>query len=317
MRSLTPLLDVRRNHVSQSYLHHTGRIAQVAAIVPDARRRAASELTALAPDVIFANGSSGAEAMLQATRTIPIVFVLVPDLVAAGLVDSLARPGGNAIGFMTFEYSMGGKWLELLKQIAPRVTRVGVLREATQVGGVGQFSAIHSVAPSLGIEAVPINVRRDAEGIEQALTDFARSANGGLIVTGSGLAVVHRHLIVTLAAGNRLPAVYWAKEPVVGGGLISYGVDLRDQFRRAAIYIDRILRGEKPTDLPVQAPTKYEFVINLKTDQGARLRNPAAPNRARRRGDRIKITAFARSMRPQMALGVGSLRCSDTAAIGG
>jgi putative ABC transport system substrate-binding protein len=230
----------------------------------DFRRKVAAELVALAPDVILANGSGGTEPLLQATRTLPIVFVLVPDPVAAGYVESLARPGGNATGFTNYDYGLGGKWLELLKEIAPRVTRVGVLRDISQVAAVGQFSAIQSVAPPLGIEAIPVNVR-DADGIENAISGFARSANGGLMVTGSGLAVANRNLIITLAAKHQLPAVYWDRLFVSAGGLISYGADLRDQFRQAASYIDRILKGEKPADLPVQQATKIQLAINLKT----------------------------------------------------
>jgi putative ABC transport system substrate-binding protein len=240
----------------------------------DVRRKVASELVALAPDVILANGSGGAEPLLQVTRTLPIVFVLVPDPVAAGYVDSLARPGGNATGFTSYDYGMGGKWLELLKQVVPRVTRVGVLRDIGQVAAVGQFSAIQSVAPSLGVEAIPVNVR-DADGIEKAISDFARSADDGLIVTGSGLAAANRNLIITLAAKHQLPAVYWDRMFVSDGGLISYGADLRDQFRQAAAYIDRILRGEKPADLPVQTPTKFAIAINLKTARALGLEVPA------------------------------------------
>jgi ABC-type uncharacterized transport system substrate-binding protein len=239
----------------------------------DIRRQVASELVALAPDVILANGSGGTEPLLQVTRTLPIVFVLVPDPVAAGYVDSLARPGGNATGFISYDYSMGGKWLELLKQIAPRVTRVGVLRDIGQVAAVGQFSAIQSVAPSLGVEAIPVNVR-DADGIENAISGFASAANGGLIVTGSGLAVANRNLIITRAAQHQLPAVYWDRLFVSAGGLISYGTDLRDQFRQAASYINRILRGEKPADLTVQVPTKFDTVINLKTAKALGLDVP-------------------------------------------
>src|SRR5262245_27751981 len=239
----------------------------------DVRRKVASELIALAPDVILANGSGGAEPLLQATRTLPIVFVLVPDPVAAGYVESLLRPGGNATGFTSYDYDMGGKWLELLKQIAPRVMRVGVLRDIGQVAAVGQFSAIQSVAPSLGIETIPVNVR-DSDGIENAISSFVHPGNSGLIVTGSGLAVVNRNLIITVAARHQLPAVYWDRMFVSAGGLISYGADLRDQFRQAASYIDRILRGEKPADLPVQAPTKFDTVINLKTARALGLEVP-------------------------------------------
>ena len=211
--------------------------------------------------------------LLQATRTVPIVFPVVADPVGAGFVDSLARPGGNATGFMPFEYGMSGKWLELLKQIAPGVTRVAVLRDPATPTGTGQFGAIQAVAPSLGVEVSPVNVR-DAGEIERAITAFARSPNGGLIVTASGLAQRHRDLIVTLAARHKLPAVYSERFFVAAGGLISYGPDLVDQYRRAAGYVDRILKGEKPADLPVQAPTKYELVINLKTAKALGLAVP-------------------------------------------
>jgi putative tryptophan/tyrosine transport system substrate-binding protein len=202
------------------------------------------------------------------------VFVLVPDPVGQGFVDSLARPGGNVTGFTLYEFGMGGKWLQLLKEIAPRVTRAAVIRDSRTTGGVGQFAAIQSMAPSLGVEAIAVNVR-DPDEIERTITDFGRSANGGLIVTGSGLAMVHRELIATLAARHKLPAVYWDRAPVSAGGLISYGADLRDQFRQAAGYVDRLLKGEKPADLPVQAPTKYELVINLKTAKALGLDLPA------------------------------------------
>jgi putative tryptophan/tyrosine transport system substrate-binding protein len=195
---------------------------------------------------------------------VPIVFVIVPDPVGAGFVDSLARPGGNATGFINFEYSISAKWLELLKQIAPGVTRVAVLRDPAISTGIGQFGAVQSVAPSLGVEVSPVNVR-DTSEMERALSAFARTSNGGLIVTGSALAVVHRDLIITLAARHKLPAVYYERNFVAGGGLISYGPDYLDQFRRAAGYVDRILKGEKPADLPVQAPTVYKLVINIKT----------------------------------------------------
>jgi putative ABC transport system substrate-binding protein len=195
---------------------------------------------------------------------VPIVFVLVPDPVGAGFADSLARPGGNATGFATFEYGMGAKWLELLKEIAPKVTRVGVLRDPAIAAGIGQFGAIQAVAPSFGVEVSPVNIA-DAREIERAVGAFARSANDGLIVTGSSLAAAHSNLIVTLAAHHRLPAVYFARFPIPNGGLISYGPDLINEHRRAGSYIDRILKGERPADLPVQTPTKYELVINLKT----------------------------------------------------
>jgi putative ABC transport system substrate-binding protein len=235
-------------------------------------RRHATELIALAPDVILAYGASTVGPLLQATRTVPIVFPVLSDPVGAGFVDTLARPGGNTTGFMTFEYSMGGKWLELLKQIAPGVTRAAVLRDATQ-GGVGQFGAIQAVAPSLGVEVIPVNVRDTGE-IERAIAAFARSTNGGLIVTGSAGAQLHRDLIVTLAARHRLPAVYNSRFFVAGGGLITYGANPIDQFRHATGYVDRILKGEKPADLPVQAPTKLELIINLKTAKALGLTVP-------------------------------------------
>ena len=227
-------------------------------------RKHAAELVALAPDVILTAGAATVGPLLQATRTVPIVFTTVIDPVGAGFVDSLARPGGNVTGFMQFEYSLSAKWLELLKQIAPGVTRAAVLRDPAITAGIGQFAVIQSVASSLGVEVSAVNVR-DAGEIEHAITTFARSTNGGLIVTASALSVVHRDLIVALAAQHKLPAVYYRRHFVTGGGLISYGVDIVDQYRRAAGYVDRILKGEKPADLPVQAPTKYELVINLKT----------------------------------------------------
>jgi ABC-type uncharacterized transport system substrate-binding protein len=239
----------------------------------DSIRKHAAELAALAPDVILAAGAAAVGPVLQAARTVPIVFVIVPDPVGAGFVDSLARPGGNATGFINFEYSIGAKWLELLKQIAPGVTRAAVLRDPVITAGTGQFGAIQSAAPSLGMEVNPVNVR-DASEIERAVAAFARSSNGGLIVTGSALAVVHRNLIITLAARHKLPAVYFERNFVASGGLISYGPDYLDQFRRAATYVDRILKGEKPADLPVQAPTKYKLVINLKTAKDLGLTMP-------------------------------------------
>jgi putative ABC transport system substrate-binding protein len=237
-------------------------------------RRHAAELAALAPDVILAHGASSVGPLLQATRTVPIVFPIVSDPVAAGFVESLARPGGNATGFMSTEYSMGGKWLELLKQTAPGVTRAAVLRDATQGSGTSQFAAIQALAPSLRVEVNPVNMR-DAGEIESAVTAFARSPGGGLIVAAGPAATRHRNLIVTLAARHRLPAVYYERFFVAGGGLISYGLDFVDQYRRAAGYVDRILKGEKPADLPVQAPTKYELVINLKTAKALGLDIPA------------------------------------------
>jgi ABC-type uncharacterized transport system substrate-binding protein len=237
-------------------------------------RRHAAELVALAPDVLVAGtGTATTAPLLEATRTVPIVFVVVIDPVGAGFVASLARPGGNATGFTIYEYSMSGKWLELLKEIAPGVTRAAVLRDPAVASGIGQFGAVQIVAPSLGMELTPVDVR-DAGEIERAVTAFARGSNGGLIVTGSALAVVHRELIATLAARHRLPAVYSDRSSIVAGGLIAYGPDRIDQFRRAAGYVDRILKGEKPADLPVQAPTKYELVINLKTAKALGLEIP-------------------------------------------
>jgi putative ABC transport system substrate-binding protein len=236
-------------------------------------RKHAAELAALAPDVILANGSVVVTPLLQATRTVPIVFVVIPDPVGAGFVDSLARPGGNATGFVQFEYGLSGKWLELLKEVAPRLTRAAVLRDAAIPAGTGQFGAIQSVAPSVGLEVSPVNIR-DASEIERTVGAFARSANGGLIVTGSALAQLHRNLIITLAARYKLPAIYFERFFVTAGGLISYGPDLVDQYRRAADYVDRILKGEKPAELPVQAPTKYETVINLKTAKALGLEIP-------------------------------------------
>jgi ABC-type uncharacterized transport system substrate-binding protein len=237
-------------------------------------RKYAAELVALAPDAIFASGNAAMPSLLQATRTVPIVFVNVADPVGSGFVDSLARPGGNATGFVQFEYNLSGKWLELLKEIAPGVTRAAVLRDPAIVSGIGQFAVIQSVAPSAGVEVSPVNVR-DAGEIERAVTAFARASNGGLIVTTSALTVVHRDLIITLAARYKLPAVYYRRYFVTSGGLISYGYEIVEQFRRAAGYVDRILKGEKPTDLPVQTPTKYELVINLKTAKALGLDIPA------------------------------------------
>jgi putative ABC transport system substrate-binding protein len=236
-------------------------------------RKHAVELAASAPDVILASASAAVEELLQATRSIPIVFVQVGDPVGGGFVESLARPGGNATGFMLFEYSISGKWLELLKQIAPNVTRVAVLRDPTIASGAGQFGAIQSVAPSMGVELSPIGVG-DARDIERAITAFARGPNRGLIATGSVLATRHRELIIALAAQHKLPAVYFERLFVISGGLISYGPDRIDPYRRAAGYVDRILKGEKPADLPVQAPTKYELVINLKTAKALGLTVP-------------------------------------------
>jgi putative tryptophan/tyrosine transport system substrate-binding protein len=227
-------------------------------------RRHATELAALPADVLVGGtGTATAAPLLQATRTIPIVFVTLIDPVGAGFVASLARPGGNATGFTIYEYGMSGKWLELLKEIAPSVTRAAVLRDPAVVSGIGQFGAIQAVAPSLGMELSPVDVR-DASEIERGVTAFARRSNGGLIVTGTALAFVHRDLIISLANQHRLPSVYWHRRFVPSGGLVSYGPDTIDPFRRAAGYVDRILKGEKPADLPVQAPTKYDLVVNLK-----------------------------------------------------
>jgi putative ABC transport system substrate-binding protein len=239
----------------------------------DKARKYAAELVALAPDVILAIGTPSLASLLQATRTVPIVFVAVADPVGAGYVDSLSRPGGNATGFMLFDYGLSTKWLELLKQIAPGVTRAAVLRDPAITSGIGQFAVIQYVAPSLGVDVSPIDVR-DASAIEPALAAFAHSGNGGLIVTGSPLSLIHRELIITLAARHKLPSVYFLRPFVTDGGLISYGPDVADQARRAAGYVDRILKGEKPADLPVQAPTKYELVINLKTAKALGLTIP-------------------------------------------
>ncbi len=236
-------------------------------------RKSATELAALAPDVVFATGSAGVGAMLRVTRTVPIVFAIVPDPVGSGFVNSLSRPGGNATDFLQFEYSLSGKWLELLKQIAPGLTRAAILWDPAITAGIGQFAVIQSVAPSLGVEVSPVNLR-DAGEIERAVATFAQSSNGGLILTASALSVVHRNLIVALAVRHKLPAVYNNRSFVTDGGLISYGANLIDQYRRAAGYVDRILKGEKPADLPVQAPTKYELVINLKTAKALGLDMP-------------------------------------------
>jgi putative tryptophan/tyrosine transport system substrate-binding protein len=236
-------------------------------------RRHAVELAALTPDVILATGDSTMPPLLQATRTVPIVFPVVSDPVANGYVDSLARPGGNATGFMIAEYSMGGKSLELLKEIAPGVTRLAVLRDATNPSGIAHFGVIQTAAPSLRVEAKPINMG-DAHEIERDVAAFARSPNGGLIITPSGASIRYRDLIITLAARHKLPAVYWASFFVTSGGLISYGADFLDQYRRAASYVDRILKGEKPADMPVQAATKYELAINIKTAKALGLTVP-------------------------------------------
>jgi putative tryptophan/tyrosine transport system substrate-binding protein len=241
----------------------------------DRLRRYAAELVALAPDVVLASGTSTVGPLQRASGTVPIVFVGVTDPVGAGFVNSMARPGSNATGFISFEYGLSGKWLELLKQIAPGVTRVAVLRDPEISGGTGQFGAIQSVASSFGVELSPINVR-DAGEIERAIAAFARSSNGGLILTASGLAFVHRDLIIALAARHKLPTIYYYRIFVSAGGLVSYGPDPHNQYRLAASYVDRILKGEKPADLPVQAPTKYELAINLKTAKTLGLEIPSS-----------------------------------------
>ena len=240
---------------------------------PERIRRGVAELLALEPDVILATGSTTVGPLRRATRTVPIVFVTVPDPVGAGFVANLTRPGGNVTGFTAVEYGISPKWLELLKQLVPGVTRVAVIRDPDVSAGIGQFGAIQAVAASFGVETIPVGVR-DAGEIEHEIAAFAQGSNGGLVVTGSALAMVHRNLIVTLAARHKLPAVYWDRAPVIAGGLISYGPDIHDQYRRAADYVDRILKGEKPADLPVQAPTKFELVINLKTAKALGLTVP-------------------------------------------
>jgi putative tryptophan/tyrosine transport system substrate-binding protein len=239
----------------------------------DNARKYAAELAALAPDVMLASGTIALAAVQHMRHTIPIVFVNLIDPVSGGFVESLARPGGNTTGFLLFEYGISGKWLELLKEVAPRVTRVAVLRDPTQSGGTGQLGAIQSAASQLGVEFRPVGVR-DAREIERGITDFGRGSNGGLIVTAGTQAREHRELIIGLAARHRLPAVYFNRLFVEAGGLISYGADTIDPLRRAANYVDRILKGEKPADLPVQAPTKYDLVINLKTARALGLEVP-------------------------------------------
>jgi putative tryptophan/tyrosine transport system substrate-binding protein len=243
------------------------------AVDADNSRRYAAELVALTPDVILASASAAMGALQQTTRTVPIVFAIIIDPVGAGFVESLAHPGGNVTGFMTFEYSLSGKWLELLKEIAPGVTRAAVLRDPAVGSGTGQYAIIQAVAQSLGVELRPVDVRDPGE-IERAIVTFAQVPNGGLILVGAPSAVVHRNLIITLAARHRLPAVYPIPYFARSGGLISYGPDSIDQFRRAAGYVDRILKGEKPADLPVQAPTKYELAINLRTAKALGLDVP-------------------------------------------
>jgi putative ABC transport system substrate-binding protein len=240
---------------------------------PSEIKREAEELVALSPDVLVATGAAVLPVFLRATRTIPIVFSNVVDPVGAGYVDSLAQPGGNATGFLPFKYGLSAKWLELLKQIAPSITQAAVIRDADITAGIGQFAVIQSAAPSLRIDVRAVNVR-DASQIEHAIASFGRTPNGGLIVTASALAVVHRELIIGLAARHKLPAVYYRRYFVATGGLVSYGYDVDEQFRGSAAYVDRILKGEKPSDLPVQAPTKYELVINLKTAKALGLEVP-------------------------------------------
>ena len=239
----------------------------------DNTRKYATELVALAPDVILATGSSTLGPLLQTTRAVPIVFVIVPDPVGSGFVDSLARPGGNGTGFLAFEFGISGKWLELLKEIAPRVMRAAVIRDPAITAGIGQWGAIQTAAPSFGVEVSPVNLR-DAPEIERAVEAFARIPNGGLIVTAGPGAALHRDLIIKLSARHKLTAVYYERNFVAHGGLISYGPDFIDQYRRAAAYVDGILKGEKPADLPVQAPTKYELAINLKTAKALGLKIP-------------------------------------------
>jgi putative tryptophan/tyrosine transport system substrate-binding protein len=241
---------------------------------PEEIRKYATELVALVPDVILATGVSTVGPLQQVTSAVPIVFAVVPDPVGAGIVDSLARPGGNVTGFTTFEYGLSGKWLELLKEVAPRVTRAAVLRNAAISAGIGQYAAIQSVAPSLGVELTPMNVR-DASEIERGITEFSRTPSTGLIVTGSALVAGYRDLVISLAERYKIPAIYYERSFVIAGGLMSYGPDVIDEYRLAAGYVDRILKGEKPADLPVQAPIRYELVINLKTAKALGLDVPA------------------------------------------
>src|SRR5262245_5896193 len=243
------------------------------AVEPERIRQEGAQLTALAPDIVLANSSAGIGAMLQATRTIPIVFAVVADPVGAGFVNSLSRPGGNATGFTNFEYGISGKWLELLKELRPGLKRVAVIRDPTTAVALGQFGAMQGVAPSLGVEVTPVNLANAGE-IEQAIAAFSRHADGGLVIFGGPLILAHRDLVIALAVKHRLPAVYPQRFFAAAGGLISYGPDFLDQFRRAAGYVDRILKGEKPSDLPVQVPTKYDLVINLKTAKALGIEVP-------------------------------------------
>jgi putative ABC transport system substrate-binding protein len=277
----TPALKVRVEAFLQAMSQlgwSDGRIAQFdirwGEGDPDINRKQAEELVALAPDVIVVSGSSALAAAHQATLRIPIVFTTVADPVGAGYVESLAQPGGNVTGFMLFEYGISGKWLELLKQLVPGMKRTAVLRDPAIASGIGQFAIIQSVAPSLGVDVIPFG-EANATEIERSITRFAGSPNGGLILTASALSVTHGDLIIELTARHKLPAIYTTRDYVVRGGLISYGPDLIDQQKRAASYVDRILKGEKPADLPVQAPTKYELVINLKTAKALGLTMPA------------------------------------------
>jgi putative ABC transport system substrate-binding protein len=247
-------------------------------------QRHATDLVALAPEVIFSLGNAALPPLLQATHTVPIVFASVTDPVGAGFIESMAHPGGNATGFVAFEYTLSGKWLELLKEIAPSVTRTAVLRDPELRNGIGQFAVIQSVAPALGVEVRAINLRDAAGDIERAVTAFAGSPNGGLIVAASVLAVANRELIIALAAKHKLPAIYYRRYYVASGGLISYGYDVLQQFGGAAGYVDRILKGEKPADLPAQAPTKYELAINLKT---ARMLDLTVPPSHLARADEV------------------------------
>ena len=244
------------------------------AIGAERMRELAVELAALAPDVILATGSAATAPLLQATRSVPIVFVNTPDPVGAGFVSSMSRPGGNATGFINFEYAIGAKWLEVLKEIAPPVTRAAIVRDAAITAGIGMWGAIQAVAPSMGIDVIPVNVHAVGE-IERVIAAFGQTSNGGIIVTGSGLAITNRDLIIALAARYKLPTVYFERVFVTAGGLASYGANAVEQYRQAAGYVDRILKGEKPADLPVQAPTKYELVINLKTAKALGLEIPA------------------------------------------
>src|SRR5215471_9759927 len=253
----------RNIHIETRYA--TGNVAEI--------RKHAAELVAVAPDIIVAHGTAAVSALLQITHSIPIVFPVVADPIGAGLVDSLARPGGNATGFLIFEYDLSGKWLELLKQIAPNVTRAAVIRDTARPSGIGEYGALASAAQSFRTELTPISLQ-DPSGMERAIVTFAHAPNGGLIVTTSGLALDYCDLIVALAARYRLPAVYYERFFVTAGGLVSYGSSFAEGYRRAAAYVDRILKGEKPADLPVQAPTKYELVVNLKTAKALGLPIP-------------------------------------------